>query len=62
MTKILEADPEVEMCVYCGAVMPIEQASLVPAIGDDEAWGNLADYHYDGCEWIETRAHREATK
>ena len=57
MTKILGV--EYETCIYCGATMPLEQASLVPAVDDDESWGYLADYHHDGCEWIETRAHRE---
>lgn len=60
MKKILGA--EYEMCIYCGAVMPIEQAALVPSVGDDEAWDHLAGHHHDGCEWIATRAHREAMK
>lgn len=57
MKKILGAG--YETCIYCGATMPIEQAAIVPPIGDDEAWERLAAYHHDDCEWIATRALRE---
>ena len=29
-----------------------------PPADDDEAWEAMAAEHADGCEWVETRAHR----
>lgn len=47
-----------EECAYCGRLIPIESASVVPPPGDDEAWGVLSRDHAPECEWIQTRAHR----
>lgn len=43
-------------CAYCGALL--DEEGEVPAVDDDEAWAALALEHADGCDWVETRAHR----
>lgn len=48
----------VVICAYCYAEVPGCEACPVPPAGDDEAWGELAAVHGEGCEWIATRAHR----
>ena len=46
---------DVGLCLYCREETTTHE---VPAIGDDAAWARLASEHADGCDWIETRAHR----
>jgi len=53
--KEMYGDVPLEQCVYCGAVVPKED---VPKIDNNETWAREAERHYDGCEWIITRAHR----
>ena len=43
-------------CAYCGA--PQTDVDTVPDVDDDAGWAELAHTHAQGCEWIETRAHR----
>jgi hypothetical protein len=54
MTK---AEPTIE-CIYCGREVPGTGEEQTPAVDDDDAWAELARYHYPDCEWIATRAHR----
>jgi hypothetical protein len=55
------AGDETVECAYCGAQVSGCDSCPVPPAGDDEAWGELAGRHAAGCEWIETRAHRQTT-
>jgi hypothetical protein len=43
-------------CAYCGA--NVSEIEPVPPVDDNEEWERLATDHSEGCEWIETRAHR----
>jgi hypothetical protein len=45
-------------CVYCDAEVERATEPTAPAADDDAAWAELAALHADGCEWVETRAHR----
>jgi hypothetical protein len=49
-------------CIYCNAELSDGEGPdgviAVPAADDDEAWAEIAGAHADGCEWVETRAHR----
>lgn len=45
-------------CLYCE--QETDDHTLIPEVGDDEAWGDLAGEHADDCEWLTTRAHRLA--
>ncbi len=49
------ADAQSQECAYCGQMVKTVEA---PSAGDDEAWAAIAEEHADGCEWVETRAHR----
>ena len=42
-------------CAYCAASV---HAGDVPRADDDNAWAIAAREHYDGCEWIATKAHQ----
>ena len=42
-------------CIYCNADVTERP---IPAIDDEQAWAALRSEHRDGCEWVETRAHR----
>jgi len=44
-------------CHYCRRELTADQDAPVPAVGDDEAWEDLAEEHDEDCEWILTRAH-----
>jgi len=44
-------------CLYCNREIAGPEGP-VPAVEDDEAWGQMASAHEPGCDWIETRAHR----
>lgn len=44
-------------CAYCGRTIDGPEPE-VPASDDDAAWERLAEEHSEGCEWVETRAHR----
>jgi hypothetical protein len=46
------------ICYYCDRLLA--DAVVTPKQGDDEAWAILGSLHDDGCEWITTRAHRQA--
>lgn len=46
-----------ERCIYCDAVLPADDEP-VPPVNDAAAWRQLREIHNDGCEWVETRAHR----
>jgi hypothetical protein len=50
--------PEYVECAYCGAEVE-DEGEYVPTVGDDTEWERIAEGHYYGCEWIDTRAHRE---
>jgi hypothetical protein len=50
-------EPTIE-CAYCGREVPGTGEEQTPAVDDDDAWAQLARYHYPDCEWIITRAHR----
>lgn len=52
------ADDCVAECLYCGVEIPTNDAEIVPKRDDTDEWDRLALLHGDGCEWIETRAHR----
>jgi hypothetical protein len=43
-------------CAYCNAW--VRPGDVVPASDDDQGWAEAAQGHADGCEWVETRAHR----
>ena len=46
-------------CSYCNAEVPAEFYDASPDIDDNAGWAELADAHSsNGCEWVETRAHR----
>ena len=48
-------------CLYCGALVPLEDENVLPPETDDEvAWTALSAVHAPDCEWITTRAHRVA--
>lgn len=44
-------------CAYCNADIP-DAGGFVPDVDDDPEWTALEHLHADGCEWVETRAHR----
>jgi hypothetical protein len=46
---------ETVRCAYCYA--DVEETD-VPHVTNDAEWEALAEQHAEGCEWIETRAHR----
>lgn len=43
-------------CAYCGAYAG--QRDDVPSADDGAAWAEIAEEHYDNCEWVATRGHR----
>lgn len=46
-------------CLYCTIDLPgFAPDTRVPDVDDDAAWVALAQEHLDGCEWVQTRAHR----
>lgn len=47
---------EADTCLYCGRA--VFDRTIVPDIGDTEAWSALSLEHDDDCEWIVTRAHQ----
>jgi hypothetical protein len=57
--RLEEARAEAEgvtECAYCGVM--VDDGNVVPPVDDGESWDRLAAEHGDGCEWVETRAHR----
>lgn len=46
-------------CGYCNAYISAPAFEAVPEIDDDAEWERLATLHAEGCDWIETRAHRQ---
>lgn len=47
---------EADICAYCEQL--VADRTVVPEPADDDTWETLSREHYDGCEWIATRAHR----
>ena len=49
-------------CMYCSQEMKesecLGDGEQVPGPGADEFWEAQARIHHEGCEWVETRAHR----
>ena len=46
------------VCAYCEAA--VSDYETIPGRDDDESWEELAPEHENDCEWITTRAHRNA--
>ena len=56
----MSTDEAMTECAYCGREMPAEpEEARPPAVSDEVAWRELAAAHAPGCEWVETRAHRQ---
>ena len=60
MSKNTTLDENDNRCIYCGAAIESSAIELVPDVDDVEAWLALATQHNSDCEWVRTRAHREA--
>ena len=60
MSKNTTLDENDNRCIYCGAAIESSAIELVPDVDDVEAWLALATHHESDCEWVCTRAHREA--
>lgn len=52
----LHEEDKTKECAYCAADVPAHES--VPGVRDDYAWDFIRHTHNQGCEWVETRAHR----
>jgi hypothetical protein len=57
---ILSRASSYHICAYCGAENCEDEIAegWIPEVDEDQGWAKLALYHAQGCEWVQTRAHR----